>query len=51
VYLTLHQPSPQPLAVVKIKDNDLDKRKSGIVVYLTLHEIPDFLLDKLLDLI
>ena len=36
---------------IEIKDNDLDKNKLGIAVYMTLHKIPNLFLDELLDLI
>ena len=35
----------------KIKDNNLDTSSAGNVVYITLHELPAPLVDKLLDLI
>lgn len=37
--------------LLKIKDNGIDKVNGGIVVYMTLHEIPPFALDMPLDFI
>ena len=52
MYITLHeQAPPSPLQQDKIKDNGVDKVNGGIVVYITLHEIPPFALDMPLDLI